>query len=45
MSIIKDTVQAVQGAAQTAMKTAIALAPDSWVPGGVPDPLIERKHG
>jgi xanthine dehydrogenase YagR molybdenum-binding subunit len=38
MSIIQDTVQAV-------MKTAVALAPDSWIPGGVPDPLIHRKHG
>lgn len=38
MSVIQDTLQAV-------MKTAVALAPDSWLPGGVPDPLIYRKHG
>jgi xanthine dehydrogenase YagR molybdenum-binding subunit len=38
MSIIKD-------AAQKAMKKAIELAPDAWVPGGKPDPLIERRHG
>ena len=38
MSIIKDT-------AQAAMKKAVQLAPDSWVPGGRPDPLITHKHG
>ena len=38
MSIIADTAQAV-------MKKALALAPDSWIPGGVPDPLIRHKHG
>src|SRR6201996_972234 len=30
---------------QTVMKKAIALAPDTWVQGGVPDPLIREKHG
>ena len=38
MSVIKD-------AAQAAMKKAVALAPDKWMPGGKPDPLIRRKHG
>ena len=38
MSIIKDAVQAV-------MKEAVALAPDSWLPGGKPDPISRRKHG
>ena len=38
MSIIQEAVQAV-------MKKAIAVAPDAWMPGGTPDPLIERKHG
>ena len=37
MSIIQD-------AAQAAMKLAIGLAPESWLPGGTPDPLM-RKHG
>jgi xanthine dehydrogenase YagR molybdenum-binding subunit len=37
MSIIQD-------AAQSAMKAAIRLAPESWLPGGTPDPLI-AKHG
>ncbi|MGJ0239237.1 xanthine dehydrogenase family protein molybdopterin-binding subunit [Novosphingobium fluoreni] len=35
----------VQGVAQGAMEKLVPLAPDSWIPGGVPDPLIGRKHG
>ena len=27
------------------MKKAVALAPDGWIPGGKPDPLIHHKHG
>ncbi|MFT0878302.1 xanthine dehydrogenase family protein molybdopterin-binding subunit [Rhodopseudomonas sp. G2_2311] len=27
------------------MEKAVALAPDSWMPGGDPDPLIRAKHG
>ena len=38
MPIIKDAMQAV-------MKKAVALAPDSFIPGGHPDPLIRHKHG
>src|SRR4029077_6418867 len=38
MSVVQDAVQAV-------VKKAIALAPDSWIPGGKPDPLIHHKHG
>ncbi|MGA7782026.1 MAG: xanthine dehydrogenase family protein molybdopterin-binding subunit [Paraburkholderia sp.] len=38
MAILKDAVQAV-------MKKAIALAPDSFIPGGEPDPLIRQRHG
>src|ERR1700744_3054283 len=38
MSVIKDAAQAV-------MKKAVALAPDSFIPGGHPDPLIHHKHG
>ena len=45
MSIVEEAVQKVQGAAQSVIKTAVALAPDSWLPGGVPDPLIRQKHG
>jgi xanthine dehydrogenase YagR molybdenum-binding subunit len=42
MSAIK---KAVQGAVQTVMKTAIEHAPDAWMPGGKPDPMIARRHG
>ena len=35
----------VKEIAQTVMKKALALAPDSFIPGGVPDPLIRHKHG
>ena len=42
MSAIKT---AVQGAVMAVMKTAIEHAPDAWMPGGKPDPLIARKHG
>ena len=45
MSILGDAKAAVQGAAMGAMGKAIALAPDSWIPGGEPDPLIRQKHG
>ena len=38
MPIIHDALQAV-------MKKAVALAPDSFMPGGTPDPLIRHKHG
>jgi xanthine dehydrogenase YagR molybdenum-binding subunit len=38
MSIIKNAVQAVT-------KTAVELAPDTWLPGGKSDPLIQHKHG
>ena len=38
MSTIKNAVQAV-------VKTAVELAPDSWLPGVKPDPLIRQKHG
>ncbi len=38
MPVVQDTLQAV-------MKKAIALAPDSFIPGNEPDPLIRHKHG
>jgi xanthine dehydrogenase YagR molybdenum-binding subunit len=38
VSIIRDAAQAV-------VKKAAELAPDSWIPGGRPDPLIRQKHG
>jgi xanthine dehydrogenase YagR molybdenum-binding subunit len=45
MSIVENAKQAVQGAAQAAMQKAVELAPDSWMPGGRPDPLIREQHG
>ncbi len=35
----------IKEAAQAVMKKAIALAPDSFIPGGKPDPLIRHQHG
>ncbi len=38
MSVVTDAAMAV-------MKKALAIAPDSWLPGGTPDPLIRHQHG
>jgi xanthine dehydrogenase YagR molybdenum-binding subunit len=38
MNIIADAAKAV-------MKKAVEIAPDSWMPGGQPDPMIERRGG
>jgi xanthine dehydrogenase YagR molybdenum-binding subunit len=35
----------IKDAAQAVMKKAIQIAPDAWMPGGSPDPLIRQKHG
>ena len=43
MSIIDSTKNAVQGVIQGAMGKAVELAPDSWVPGGTPDPIMNHK--
>lgn len=45
MSAIDDAKALAQGALKGLVEKAIAIAPDSWVPGGVPDPLIQSKHG
>jgi xanthine dehydrogenase YagR molybdenum-binding subunit len=45
MSILGDAKAAAQGAVQTVMAKAVELAPDSWMPGGKPDPLARSKHG
>lgn len=44
MSILDRVKKAAKGAAQGAMKKAIEIAPDRMIPGGAPDPAIE-KHG
>ena len=38
MSIIQETVHSV-------VKKLVPLAPDAWMPGGKPDPLIREKRG
>ena len=45
MSILEQAGKAAQSAAQGLMKKAVELAPDSWIPGGKPDPLIRQQHG
>jgi xanthine dehydrogenase YagR molybdenum-binding subunit len=45
MSIVDKAKAAAQGLTMAAMAKLVPLAPDSWIPGGVPDPLIARKHG
>jgi xanthine dehydrogenase YagR molybdenum-binding subunit len=45
MSIVEGAKQALKGAAQAVVQKAVELAPDSWLPGGKPDPLIRHKHG
>ena len=32
-------------AAMEVMKKVIKVAPDEWMPGGMPDPLMRQKHG
>ena len=45
MSVVGDAKVAVMGAAKAVVEKAVQLAPDGWMPGGRPDPLIPRKHG
>ena len=45
MSIAEQAKVAVQSVKQTVMEKAVQLAPDSWMPGGKPDPIIRQKHG
>ncbi len=50
MSIVESAKAAAKGAVQSVMGKAIELAPDRWIPGGEPDPLLRRdearqKHG
>jgi xanthine dehydrogenase YagR molybdenum-binding subunit len=45
MSIVEKAKQAAQGAAQAVLQKAVQTAPDSWMPGGRPDPLILQQHG
>jgi hypothetical protein len=45
MSIVDKAKTAAQGLTLAAMAKLVPLAPDICIPGGVPDPLIARKHG
>lgn len=45
MSGIEDAKAIVEGAFKGLLDKAIAIAPDSWMPGGTPDPLIRSQHG
>ncbi len=45
MSVFEDAKQKAQGIAMGIMKKAVALAPDTWIPGHHPDPLNDHKHG
>ena len=45
MSLVDQAKQTAQGLLMDAMSKLVPLAPDSWVPGHKPDPLIARKHG
>ena len=45
MSIVDTAKEAAQGLARGATAKLVPLAPDRWIPGGVSDPLIARKHG
>jgi xanthine dehydrogenase YagR molybdenum-binding subunit len=43
---LRDKIQqGVMAAAMSAAQKVIAVAPDEWLPGGRPDPLIHQKHG
>jgi xanthine dehydrogenase YagR molybdenum-binding subunit len=45
MSIVEDGKALAQGLVQGAMAKVVALAPDSWIPGNDPDPMIRERHG
>jgi xanthine dehydrogenase YagR molybdenum-binding subunit len=45
MTLRRRAKQRLQAAAISVAQKAIALAPDAWIPGAHPDPLIRHKHG
>jgi xanthine dehydrogenase YagR molybdenum-binding subunit len=45
MKIVDKAKAAAQGVVQAAMAKAVPHVPDTWVPGGKPDPLIRQQHG
>ncbi|KQN05064.1 xanthine dehydrogenase family protein molybdopterin-binding subunit [Sphingomonas sp. Leaf25] len=45
MKRLERAKQAAMGKAIGALQKAVQLAPDRWMPGATPDPLIRRQHG
>ena len=45
MNALQKAVKKSKEAVQTVMKKAIEIAPDRFIPGGVPDPLIAHQGG
>ena len=45
MSMVEKAMGAVKATLQSATRKLVPLAPDRWIPGGVPDPLIQHEHG
>jgi xanthine dehydrogenase YagR molybdenum-binding subunit len=45
MTVASQAKQRVEVAVMSVVKKAVALAPDAWVPGSHPDPLIHHEHG
>ncbi|UAK23760.1 xanthine dehydrogenase family protein molybdopterin-binding subunit [Sphingomonas nostoxanthinifaciens] len=44
-NIVNEAAKAVKGVVQAGVQKAIQLAPDAFIPGGRPDPLIREQHG
>jgi xanthine dehydrogenase YagR molybdenum-binding subunit len=45
MSVVDGARRSAQHLVERAMMTAVRLAPDGWLPGGTPDPLMDRRNG
>ncbi|WP_230772725.1 xanthine dehydrogenase family protein molybdopterin-binding subunit [Sphingomonas sp. Leaf4] len=45
MKRLERAKQAAMGKAIGALQKAVQLAPDRWMPGSTPDPLIRQQHG
>ena len=45
MSVFDGARRSAQHLVERALMTAVRLAPDGWVPGGTPDPLMDHRNG
>lgn len=45
MTIVGVATKAAKGLAMTALKKAVAAAPDRWMPGATPDPISNQHDG